>query len=327
MDSKEIISLLEKAKVSKKDAKRIINITDNTEIEIEENGEVFNDFRRITDIQDEDIIYKIIGMFTDLPKDVTLEHIEMYFSGIPLNKNDIGLNVGGHTITQRDVDNGVLRYVIDEDDIGKVIGGVKITKNMKHKTPVGIKADIIDVGKKLGGITIKRNDVGKYLEGVRMTVDDVGKTIGGIKISSKDVGKSKKVYIKKADIGKTLGNKKITEDMVNTYITVDKIKKQDVDETFGGYLLESIFIDNSLGGINFYQSGFDCPVYISNKYNFEIILETMRNEVDATEGSITCNRCGSTETISYQKQTRSSDEPMTTFWSCVKCPGKGQIGG
>lgn len=40
---------------------------------------------------------------------------------------------------------------------------------------------------------------------------------------------------------------------------------------------------------------------------------------DAQEGAFTCRKCGSNRTQYYQLQTRSADEPMTTFVSCTKC--------
>lgn len=36
-------------------------------------------------------------------------------------------------------------------------------------------------------------------------------------------------------------------------------------------------------------------------------------------GLFTCNRCKSNKTTYYQLQTRSADEPMTTFVSCLNC--------
>ena len=37
------------------------------------------------------------------------------------------------------------------------------------------------------------------------------------------------------------------------------------------------------------------------------------------DGSHTCGRCRSKKTTFYQLQTRSADEPMTTFCTCLKC--------
>ena len=39
----------------------------------------------------------------------------------------------------------------------------------------------------------------------------------------------------------------------------------------------------------------------------------------APDGAFTCGRCRSRKTTYYQLQTRSADEPMTNFISCLKC--------
>jgi len=40
---------------------------------------------------------------------------------------------------------------------------------------------------------------------------------------------------------------------------------------------------------------------------------------EVVDGVVECPKCSSMKTFSVQKQTRSSDEPMTTFSRCVKC--------
>lgn len=45
----------------------------------------------------------------------------------------------------------------------------------------------------------------------------------------------------------------------------------------------------------------------------------LANEVKNQEGFFTCNRCKSKKTSYYQLQTRSADEPMTTFVTCLNC--------
>jgi DNA-directed RNA polymerase subunit M/transcription elongation factor TFIIS len=40
---------------------------------------------------------------------------------------------------------------------------------------------------------------------------------------------------------------------------------------------------------------------------------------DIADGVVECPKCGSTKTWSVQKQTRASDEPMTTFSRCAAC--------
>ena len=56
----------------------------------------------------------------------------------------------------------------------------------------------------------------------------------------------------------------------------------------------------------------------------ERIIKDMRKayaaqEIKNTEGFFTCGRCKSKKTSYYQLQTRSADEPMTTFVSCHNC--------
>ena len=40
------------------------------------------------------------------------------------------------------------------------------------------------------------------------------------------------------------------------------------------------------------------------------------------EGEFQCKKCGSKKTTYYQMQTRSADEPMTTFVQCTQCPSR-----
>jgi len=56
----------------------------------------------------------------------------------------------------------------------------------------------------------------------------------------------------------------------------------------------------------------------------ERIIKEMRKaylaqEVKNQEGFFTCGRCRSKKTTYYQLQTRSADEPMTTFVTCLNC--------
>ena len=51
----------------------------------------------------------------------------------------------------------------------------------------------------------------------------------------------------------------------------------------------------------------------------EIRKEVLSRESKNQEGFFKCNRCKSTKTAYYQLQTRSADEPMTTFVSCLNC--------
>ena len=47
--------------------------------------------------------------------------------------------------------------------------------------------------------------------------------------------------------------------------------------------------------------------------------ERGQNLKKATTDQFQCGKCKQRKTIYYQMQTRSADEPMTTFVSCVNC--------
>ena len=47
--------------------------------------------------------------------------------------------------------------------------------------------------------------------------------------------------------------------------------------------------------------------------------ETARKNEEGYEGLFKCGKCKSTKTTYYQMQTRSADEPMTTYFTCKGC--------
>lgn len=51
----------------------------------------------------------------------------------------------------------------------------------------------------------------------------------------------------------------------------------------------------------------------------ELRKEVIAREAKNQQGFFTCNRCRSKKTTYYQLQTRSADEPMTTYVSCLNC--------
>jgi transcription elongation factor S-II len=58
---------------------------------------------------------------------------------------------------------------------------------------------------------------------------------------------------------------------------------------------------------------------IEEKIHKELRKEYLSREMKNQEGFFTCGRCKSKKTTYYQLQTRSADEPMTTFVSCLNC--------
>ena len=65
----------------------------------------------------------------------------------------------------------------------------------------------------------------------------------------------------------------------------------------------------------------DMPVFNSflerQKHNDDLIA----NPIHVVEGAMCCSKCGKYNVLTYQQQTRSADEPMTTFAKCTnkKC--------
>jgi transcription elongation factor S-II len=51
----------------------------------------------------------------------------------------------------------------------------------------------------------------------------------------------------------------------------------------------------------------------------EMIIEAKKNEQLDLNGIFQCSRCKMRTTTYYQLQTRSADEPMTTFVTCLNC--------
>ena len=45
----------------------------------------------------------------------------------------------------------------------------------------------------------------------------------------------------------------------------------------------------------------------------------LENNIEASTDAFTCRKCKSNKCSYYQMQTRSADEPMTTFVSCITC--------
>jgi DNA-directed RNA polymerase subunit M/transcription elongation factor TFIIS len=69
------------------------------------------------------------------------------------------------------------------------------------------------------------------------------------------------------------------------------------------------------------------PCGISSITKITRDIEAKRREVDNTEdpdyvGLFRCGKCKSKKTTYYQMQTRSADEPMTTFVTCMECSNK-----
>lgn len=65
--------------------------------------------------------------------------------------------------------------------------------------------------------------------------------------------------------------------------------------------------------------GWHSPIYDRVSKRIEEFDQYLVCPVEVVEGVIECPKCKGTKTWSVQKQTRGSDEPMTTFSKCVNC--------
>ena len=54
----------------------------------------------------------------------------------------------------------------------------------------------------------------------------------------------------------------------------------------------------------------------------ELAIEKMRTTEEDYTGQFKCGKCKSVKTTYYQMQTRSADEPMTTFVTCMNCSNR-----
>lgn len=68
------------------------------------------------------------------------------------------------------------------------------------------------------------------------------------------------------------------------------------------------------------------PLFTDIKNLFKEQDDFLENPFEIEEGVIEC-RCGSKRVFSYSKQSRSADEPSTTYAECAECNAKWQYSG
>lgn len=77
-----------------------------------------------------------------------------------------------------------------------------------------------------------------------------------------------------------------------------------------------------------YNSGLDLwshPKFSNIMTNFQYESDIIINPPHISEGAVECPKCRSNKTFYYSKQTRSADEPMTTFIKCYNLPKCGKV--
>jgi DNA-directed RNA polymerase subunit M/transcription elongation factor TFIIS len=102
-------------------------------------------------------------------------------------------------------------------------------------------------------------------------------------------------------------------------------KEDDYDTTYKKFLFQTVGdiikgkdLKALVKDIKKEKIGWAHPIFSDIKNRIEEHDEFIINPFEVEEGVTTCH-CGSRRVFTYQKQTRGSDEPMTTFARCVKC--------
>lgn len=88
-----------------------------------------------------------------------------------------------------------------------------------------------------------------------------------------------------------------------------------------GYILNNIQLDELTRLIKNNELGWNHNSYDDEKHKIRDQDDFIEHPFEVEEGVLEC-RCGSKRVYSFSKQTRSADEPMTTYAECVKCNSK-----
>ena len=67
------------------------------------------------------------------------------------------------------------------------------------------------------------------------------------------------------------------------------------------------------------NKGWEDPIFSSHRKKEEEYDLYIQSPIEVEEGVLVCPKCKSKKVLSFQTQTRSSDEPMTTIAKCVSC--------
>lgn len=103
-------------------------------------------------------------------------------------------------------------------------------------------------------------------------------------------------------------SERITVNLLVAPQLVCRLRKKDLDsKKIAWYGAEILWLDG--------------PVYkaMYKLRRKELAIEEARAKEDDYEGLFKCGKCKSLKTTYYQMQTRSADEPMTTYVTCKNC--------
>tara|TARA_B100001094_G_C17866399_1_gene639944 strand:+ start:239 stop:769 length:531 start_codon:yes stop_codon:yes gene_type:complete len=98
---------------------------------------------------------------------------------------------------------------------------------------------------------------------------------------------------------------------------LSNLKHSDLIERINNKMIKS----HELGGMSHQEMDIERWAEMIEQKRKRDKSKTQTN-VNIEEGAFQCRRCGSKKTTYYQMQTRSADEPMTTFVQCTECPAR-----
>lgn len=104
-------------------------------------------------------------------------------------------------------------------------------------------------------------------------------------------------------------NQALVDELLGTTITMEMLFKMSPEELMSG--------EAKASRAKALQDRMEAVQLDWAKHNKKKQLSALG--IERKEGMFPCKRCKSTDTDFYQKQTRSADEPMTTFVTCMRC--------
>jgi len=146
---------------------------------------------------------------------------------------------------------------------------------------------------------------------------DINAVIGGItfengtKLTSNQISDLLSIRYSNGQPVITLQDRDILYEMMNL------INKIGWEEGYR-YLVQSTFPDKT-------SVILENPLLQKERQQLYADMENYRNRPITGKGAYKCGKCGSEETISAEKQTRSADEPMTVHVTCTACNNRWRV--
>lgn len=110
--------------------------------------------------------------------------------------------------------------------------------------------------------------------------------------------------------------------------TIDYCKTNDIEQSWENPLFSHIYKQKYTSIIKLLEQDVIVSKLVSKEIHTKDLAFMTPNELfpendvqdeEVSDGLFECRKCGSKKTTYYSLQTRSADEPMTNFITCVQC--------